>query len=137
MNDSEDWERMNVTKPLISGQTRVSPLGDKDMREESPSLNETLFQAASTRLSDEVLHASSNNDSGAASYETHKPDLLINTPCCVSFGHEESQQNTIMIDNSTLVYIPMILKCGVTVHCRPDVLARCPSVRLMLKQYSI
>lgn len=33
-----------------------------------------------------------------------------------------------MIDNSVLVYIPMKLKCGVTVQCRPDVLARCPSV---------
>lgn len=33
-----------------------------------------------------------------------------------------------MIDNSVLVYIPMKLRCGVTVQCRPDVLARCPSV---------
>jgi hypothetical protein len=35
---------------------------------------------------------------------------------------------TSLIDNSVLVYIPMHLRCGVTVLCRPDVLARCPSV---------
>jgi hypothetical protein len=35
---------------------------------------------------------------------------------------------TSLIDNSILVYIPMKLKCGVTVNCRPDVLTRCPSV---------
>ena len=39
-----------------------------------------------------------------------------------------SYDSAFLIDNSILVYIPMQLKCGVTVQCRPDVLARCPSV---------
>lgn len=39
-----------------------------------------------------------------------------------------SYDSASLIDNSVLVYIPMQLKCGVTVQCRPDVLARCPSV---------
>lgn len=33
-----------------------------------------------------------------------------------------------MIDNTELVYIPMLLQCGVMAHCRPDVLVRCPLV---------
>lgn len=43
-------------------------------------------------------------------------------PDATSPLHEE------MIDNSNLVYLPIFLRCGVTVYCRPDVLARCPMV---------
>lgn len=34
----------------------------------------------------------------------------------------------LMIDNSNLTYIPRRLSCGMTVHCRPDVLTRCPQI---------
>jgi hypothetical protein len=51
-------------------------------------------------------------------FNVHRPLLEEST----------SFSSTPLMDNSILVYIPMKLKCGVTVNCRPDVLTRCPSV---------
>lgn len=55
-------------------------------------------------------------------FNVHEP--LVQEVCSVP----RSFHSNLLIDNSVLVYIPMKLKCGVTVQCRPDVLARCPSV---------
>ena len=47
----------------------------------------------------------------------------------VSFTSCDSACSTdALIDNTVLLYIPMKLKCGVNVYCRPDVLARCPRI---------
>jgi len=58
-----------------------------------------------------------------------RPGFNVHEPM---FEDDESSSRSYdsasLIDNSVLVYIPMQLKCGVTVQCRPDVLARCPSV---------
>lgn len=62
-------------------------------------------------------------------YETRIPQSLHSN----SNSNSNSSNNTIttttmMIDNSKLCYLPLTLSCGVTVYCRPDVLARCPMI---------
>jgi len=39
-----------------------------------------------------------------------------------------SERNHKMIDNTSNVYVPVRLQCGVTTNCRPQVLAHCPNV---------
>jgi hypothetical protein len=43
----------------------------------------------------------------------------------VSFMPEEK---TMPIDNTSLIYIPVHLPCGILVYCSPEVLSRCPMV---------
>ena len=59
-------------------------------------------------------------------FNVHRP-RMDNVMCRSSYDSPFSATSS-LIDNSILVYIPIRLPCGVTVHCRADVLARCPSV---------
>lgn len=59
-------------------------------------------------------------------FNVHIP--IVEDVICRSSYDSSFSATSSLIDNSILVYIPMKLPCGVTVHCRPDVLARCPSV---------
>lgn len=66
-----------------------------------------------------------------------RPGFNINVRQTMSEDEDSSSRSfdsASLIDNSVLVYIPMQLKCGVTVQCRPDVLARCPSVLKILNR---
>ena len=56
-----------------------------------------------------------------------------NVPDTVSFMDEEDMtlpNNTKIkiIDNTTLIYIPVTLPCGVRTQCSPEVLSSCPMV---------
>jgi hypothetical protein len=47
------------------------------------------------------------------------------------FNHHyrySERKESVMIDNSHITYLPLILPCGVTACCRPDVLVRCPLI---------
>lgn len=55
----------------------------------------------------------------------------LNSVKLPGFNHRyrySEQKGSPMIDNTNVTYLPLILQCGVTACCRPDVLVRCPLI---------
>ena len=83
-------------------------------------------QAVSTTVKRQLAVVRSNESLD----EPHQQELHLrrcaSSPDTVSFM--ENTPISSMIENSSLVYIPIRLPCGVVAQCRPEVLSRCPQV---------